>query len=63
MTTGSFENWAGTISEIGPVYPFVGSEGILVIIGVVFWVAWHVFQMRQEAADLSEQDEHFKSGD
>ena len=63
MTTGSFADWAGTIAEIGPVYPFVGSEAILVIVGVVFWVAWHVVQMRQEAADLKEQDEHFNSGD
>jgi hypothetical protein len=60
MTTGSFTDWAGTIADIGPIYPFVGSEGFLVIIGVVFWIAWHVFQLKNEAAKLEEEERHFK---
>jgi len=48
MSTGNFENWAGNISEIGAVYPFVGTETFLVIAGVVFWLWWHVKQSKME---------------
>lgn len=48
MSTGSFESWTGTISDIGPIYPFVGSEGLLAIAGLVFWVWWHIKQTKIE---------------
>ncbi len=48
MSTGSFENWAGTITDIGPIYPFVGTEMLLWIIGLVLWIAWHVVQTKRE---------------
>ena len=62
MTTGSFENWAGSIADIGPIYPFVGTETALVVIGVAFWIAWHVVQLRREGARLKEEDEKYRSG-
>ena len=62
MKTGSFMDWAGNIADIGPIYPFVGWEPILVIAGLVFWVAWHIVQLRQENKQLQEEDEHFRSG-
>lgn len=52
MSTGNFENWAGNISEIGAVYPFVGSETFLAIAGVVFWLWWHVKQTKMENDDI-----------
>lgn len=48
MTTGSFQNWAGNIADIGPIYPFVGTETILWIIAVVLWIVWHVIQAKRE---------------
>ena len=61
MMTGSFTDWAGTIAEIGPVYPFVGTEFLLVIAGLIFWVAWHVSQLKSESAKLKEEDDKFSS--
>ena len=52
MSTGNFENWAGNISEIGAVYPFVGSETFLAIAGVIFWLWWHVKQNKMEKEDI-----------
>lgn len=52
MSTGNFENWAGNISEIGAVYPFVGSETFLAIAGVIFWLWWHVKQNKMENEDI-----------
>ena len=47
MSTGNFENWAGNIADIGPIYPFVGAEWLFVLIGVVYWIVWHVRQIKQ----------------
>ncbi len=51
MSTGNFENWAGNISEIGAIYPFVGSETFMAIAGIVFWLWWHVKQAKIENED------------
>ncbi len=61
MTTGSFTDWAGTIADIGPIYPFVGTEFLLVLIGVAFWIAWHITQIKSESARLKEEEDHFSS--
>lgn len=47
MSTG-VDSWAGNIPDIGPMYPFVGIEVILVIVGFIFWIGWHVLQLLQE---------------
>lgn len=49
------ESWGGTIADIGPIYPMVGAEGLLVVIGVVLWIVWHVIQAKRENSDYEEQ--------
>ena len=49
------ESWGGTITDIGPMYPMVGTEGLLVIIGVVAWIVWHVVQARRENREYEDQ--------
>ena len=49
------ESWGGTIADIGPIYPMVGAEGLLVVIGVVLWIVWHVIQAKRENRDYEEQ--------
>ena len=34
--------------NIGPLYPFAGSEIPLAVIGILLWIAWHVQQIRTE---------------
>jgi hypothetical protein len=63
MTTGSFENFAGTIADIGPLYPFVGSEMLLVIIAVIFWLWWHVSELRIEKREYDLEVEKFANAD
>ena len=44
-------NWIDHLSAAevqGAIYPYVGTEGILVIVGRVIWIGWHVI------ADASE---------
>ena len=54
MSTGGFDNWLGEISEIGAIYPLVGSEGLWVLICLGFWVWWHLAQMRTESLEHNE---------
>jgi len=63
MTTGSFENWTGTITDIGPIYPFVGWETALFILAVVLWIVWHVVQARGESKRYKEEIERFGKPD
>ena len=49
------ESWGGTIADIGPIYPMVGAEGLLVVIGVALWIVWHVVQAKRENRDYEEQ--------
>ena len=48
MSTGNIENWDGAIAEIGPIYPFVGSEGLMVIVAIILWIGWHIYQIKSE---------------
>ena len=54
MSTGSFENFAGEIAQIGPMYPFVGWEFLLFIVVVVYWLLWHIRQIRLENKEYQE---------
>ena len=55
----TIESWGGTITEIGPMYPMVGTEGVLVIIGVAAWIVWHVIQAKRENREYEEQIEKY----
>lgn len=51
----AFTDWDGNIADIGPIYPWVGSEVAMVIVAFVFWVGWHVVQLRMEGRRFDDQ--------
>ncbi len=55
MSTTGFSNWAVDLKDVGAIYPFQGYEGLMAILGVAFWIVWHVVQMRQEAAEIADE--------
>ncbi len=59
MGTGLVDTWANT-DKFGPIYPFVGTEVFLVIVGVIFWIAWHVWQIKAETAEFNADIEKIK---
>ncbi len=63
MTTGNFTDWNGNILDIGPIYPFVGSEVVLVIILIVVWIGWHFLQLRSENRQLDDEAAMLRQGD
>ena len=48
MSTTGVESWAVDLANVGAIYPFQGMEWIFVLIGVVFWIYWHVWCIRWE---------------
>jgi len=59
MSTGSFENWAGNISDIGPIYPFVGTEFLLFLLGMAFWIVWQIWQIGHENRTYKQEKQQF----
>ena len=48
-------NWVDHLSAAevqGAIYPYVGTEGILVIVGLVIWIGWHVLTNNSESNEL-----------
>ena len=54
-------SWSGNIADIGPIYPMVGSEGVLFIIGLVSWIVWHVIQNKIENKTYEDQIKKYGS--
>lgn len=52
MSTG-IESWAD-VSSIGALYPFVGSEMLWVIICIIVWLSFTVWQLRHEKAHYAQ---------
>ncbi|RMD89498.1 MAG: hypothetical protein D6811_12150 [Alphaproteobacteria bacterium] len=52
LSTTPVTTWATDLSQLGPIYPFVGWETLLVIAGVIFWLWFHFAQMRVEAMEF-----------
>lgn len=61
MTTGNVVSWSGNMTEIGPLYPFVGAEFALFVVGVVLWILWHVRQARIETEQYEAEVQRFGS--
>jgi hypothetical protein len=57
MSTGLVDNWLN-LDTFGPVYPFVGTEMLLTIVGFAFWIGWHVWQLKKESAEFKEDIEN-----
>jgi hypothetical protein len=63
MNTGSFSDWGGAMFDLGPLYPFVGWERAMVIALAVFWIVWHVLQIRAENRQLDQEARKLREGD
>lgn len=55
LTLDSFSN----PGEIGPLYPFVGTEVLLAIIGIAVWILFHILHTREESRKWTEAEAAF----
>ena len=55
LSTTIVETWGGTdYTQLGPIYPMVGSEFILFIIGLIFWIGFHLKQIAIEKKEMKD---------
>jgi hypothetical protein len=43
------------------MYPFVGWEMVLTLVLLVFWVGWHVLQLRTESREYREDEQKLRN--
>ncbi|MBL8907798.1 MAG: hypothetical protein JNM20_14090 [Rhizobiales bacterium] len=55
MSTNGMTSWAVDLKDVGAIYPFQGSEVLMVILAVVFWLGWHYLQLREEGAEIASE--------
>lgn len=58
MSTG-IETWNMNMLDIGPMYPFPGTEVFLVLVGLGTWIVWHIVQVRAENKVYDEEERMF----
>jgi len=63
MSTNGMSSWAVDLADVGAVYPFQGSEFLMFILGLVFWIGWHVMQLRSEETEVDHEMKADESGD
>jgi hypothetical protein len=63
MSTIGLTNWAVDLANVGAIYPFQGAEIAMALIGLVFWIGWHVLQIRQETEEFDSAAQRSKSVD
>ena len=52
ILTIGLSSWAVDLEGAGAVYPFQGAEWFFVLLGVIFWIGFHVLQIRQEQQEV-----------
>jgi len=68
MSTTPIDTWAVDLADVTHIYPWVGSEFAMVVIAVVLWLAWHVWQVKFENKTYADEiakygtDEHLSKG-
>lgn len=55
MSTTPIVSWKVPLAEIGPIYPFAGHEIVFVILAVITWIGFQIWQMRHENAALQQE--------
>jgi hypothetical protein len=61
MSTTGLDSWAVDLADVGPVYPFQGSEVLMVIVGVAIWIIWHIWQVKLENRTFEEDEARLKN--
>ena len=50
MSTTGVTSWAVDLADVGAIYPFQGEEILMLLVGLAFWIWWHVTTFRAELA-------------
>lgn len=59
MATGAVDNWLN-VDTFGAIYPFIGSEALLAILGFAFWLIWHFIQVKKENSEFQKDIDNIR---
>jgi len=62
-STNGMTSWAVDLKDVAAIYPFQGWEFVMYIIGLAFWIGWHILQLRIEATEVEHELSADESGD
>ncbi len=63
MSTNGMTSWAVDLANVAAVYPFQGTEFVMYIVGLAFWIGWHIVQFSQERTEVQHEMDADESGD
>ncbi len=63
MSTNGMTDWAVDLGDVAAVYPFQGTEFLMFILGLAFWIIWHILQFRTEKHEVDHEMESDETGD
>ncbi len=52
MSTIGIKDWNVDLAEVGAIYPLQGWEVAMTVVGVIFWLGWHIIQAKRESEHL-----------
>jgi hypothetical protein len=55
--------WAVDLADVGAIYPFQGTEFIMFLAGLAFWIWWHWAQIRNEKTEIRHELDSDARGD
>lgn len=62
MSTG-IESWtAESLANTVALYPFVGTEVLLTIVGFAVWIGWQIWQIKSENKSYEDQTSQLQGG-
>ena len=62
LSTTTVTTWSGIdYTSLGPVYPMAGSEFVLWILGLIFWIGFHFKQASIESKEMQADADAAKS--
>ena len=53
--------WAVDLANMGAVYPWLGTEVIMVAVAVLAWLVWHIVQIREENQEYADDVKRYGS--
>ncbi len=61
MSTTPIDSWAVDLANVTAIYPFVGTEFILAIVGIALWIVWHIWQIGFENRAFKDEVDKYGS--
>lgn len=55
MSTTPIESWAVDLADVTFIYPGVGLEVAMTVVGVILWIGWHVWQVKHESETYADE--------